>query len=1204
MPENIASGFPVPMVVDLNTGEGYKINPVTGDSIQAIINSMGDTVKTGVTYPMKGIVIDPGTVSLPVLILAGEPREVPANLNVHRIPEDLIIRPVHIIDLLTSSSFEAESSSFVLLNSKGDTLPTGIPIPAEGREVPCVQPQPVLTIPPGIQENASLDIKYLDVYHGMISSQVISMLEDSRGNIWFGSTGGGAARYDGKKLSQFTDSEGLSGSWITSMLEDSQGNLWFGTLGEGVIQFNGETFTHFTEKEGLSNNTIEALLEDRKGNLWIGTMGGGVSMYDGFAFTHFTTKEGLSSNRVLSILEDKLGNLWFGTMSGVDMFNGEVFRHYSENDGSPEYPVNSILEDLDGNLWFGTSGGGARRYNGDTYVYFTEKEGLSSNQVEAILEDSQGNLWFATVGGGVCMYKDSTFTHFTEEEGLSGKWIISILEDRQGNIWFGSVGDGVSIFNGQSFRHYTENEGLNSRAIYSMLEDSQGKLWFGTMYGGVSMYDGESFRHYTEIEGLAYNTVESILEDSQGNLWFGLGSGGVSMYTGKSFTHFTSEEGFSNYSVGSILEDGLGNIWFGTYGGGLIKYNGTFFTHFTEAEGLGSNMVESLLEDGQGRLWIGTLGGVSMYNGEEVTNFSEREGLSSNLIGCITEDSHGNLWFGTMTRGGCMFDGNRFTIYTKNEGLGDNHIQSIVEDSKGNIWLSTGHGLNMIDFKSGYDSVHIHSYGLQDGLKGIHFLQNSVLSDSKDRLWWGSNAGLTMLDINAFETINLAPDIHLTSIDINGAFIDYRSRNYSEVASYYNYPLNLELPYYKNHLTFYYSAFDWKAPHKIRYSYRITGLDESWSDPSDEAKADYRNLPYGTHTFKVKAIGAAQIWSDPLEYTFTINPPWWHTWWARAGYGILGLLLILGLIQWRTSSLKKRQKELEYTVEERTLEISEKNEELEQQNLNLAMQRDEIHEQKQAITDSIEYAKRIQTATLPPVDVLKNLLPKHFILYKPLQIVSGDFYWLTRKQGKIIVAVADCTGHGVPGAFMSMLGSALLNDIVNNMDVLQANLILNELRDRVIQSLRQTGEADEARDGMDISLCVIDGDNMQLQYAGAHNPLYLIREGKLTEVKADTMPIGISSEARRPFTNHQLTLLKDDAFYLFTDGYVDQFGGERRKRFMTSRLKSLLIEMHDKSMSDQKAILERRLQEWMGLTGLYEKEYGQIDDIVIMGIKV
>jgi serine phosphatase RsbU (regulator of sigma subunit) len=187
---------------------------------------------------------------------------------------------------------------------------------------------------------------------------------------------------------------------------------------------------------------------------------------------------------------------------------------------------------------------------------------------------------------------------------------------------------------------------------------------------------------------------------------------------------------------------------------------------------------------------------------------------------------------------------------------------------------------------------------------------------------------------------------------------------------------------------------------------------------------------------------------------------------------------------------------------------------------------------------------------------------------------------------------------------MSMLGSALLNDIVNGISTLKAHLILNELRDQVIASLRQTGETDEARDGMDIALCILDKEQLELQFAGAHNPLYHIREGNLTVLKADPMPIGISSEAGKSFTNHELMLQKDDAIYLFSDGFVDQLGGERRKRFTTSRFRQLLLDIQDRIMFDQKSILERTLNEWMGRTGLYENETKQIDDIVVMGIRI
>jgi serine phosphatase RsbU (regulator of sigma subunit) len=285
-------------------------------------------------------------------------------------------------------------------------------------------------------------------------------------------------------------------------------------------------------------------------------------------------------------------------------------------------------------------------------------------------------------------------------------------------------------------------------------------------------------------------------------------------------------------------------------------------------------------------------------------------------------------------------------------------------------------------------------------------------------------------------------------------------------------------------------------------------------------------------------------------------------------------------------------------------QITVQRDEIEMQKNVLTAQKDQILEQSKDITDSIQYARRIQSAILPHDEVIKYLLPKHFILYKPRNVVSGDFYWLTHKRGEIIVVVADCTGHGVPGALMSMLGSTLLNDVINNIDTLKADQILNELRDQVILRLRQTGQASETKDGMDIGICLLNKDAMKLQYAGAYNPLYMIRNGKLTEIKADRMPIGISSKAGKPFKNNELKVKKDDTFYLFSDGIIDQFGGENGKKFLSTRFQQLLISIQDKIMYDQKEILENELNEWMGLTGKYPRKYDQVDDIIVMGIKI
>ena len=263
----------------------------------------------------------------------------------------------------------------------------------------------------------------------------------------------------------------------------------------------------------------------------------------------------------------------------------------------------------------------------------------------------------------------------------------------------------------------------------------------------------------------------------------------------------------------------------------------------------------------------------------------------------------------------------------------------------------------------------------------------------------------------------------------------------------------------------------------------------------------------------------------------------------------------------------------------------------------LAEQKQKIEKQNIKITDSIEYALRIQSAVFPPIEKRKGILPDHFVLHKPCDIVSGDFYWMAKKDNRVFIAVADCTGHGVPGAFMSMLGVALLCEIVNKKASVYANGILNQLRGRVIHSLHQTGKKDEARDGMEMSLCIIDFDQRKVQFAGAYRPLYIIRKHELVELKADKMPIGIYDGRRRTFTNQEVVLDQDDCIYLSTDGYADQIGGPKRRSFKSKYLKELLLKIHEKDMKEQHSILATTIEEWRG-------EVEQIDDMLLIGIRL
>ncbi len=254
-----------------------------------------------------------------------------------------------------------------------------------------------------------------------------------------------------------------------------------------------------------------------------------------------------------------------------------------------------------------------------------------------------------------------------------------------------------------------------------------------------------------------------------------------------------------------------------------------------------------------------------------------------------------------------------------------------------------------------------------------------------------------------------------------------------------------------------------------------------------------------------------------------------------------------------------------------------------------------IEEQKQAITDSIQYASRIQNAVLPKQDIMDNYFSEHFIYFKPRDIVSGDFYWMTEKENKLVLVAADCTGHGVPGAFMSMLGISFLNEIVNKHSCEKASTILNELRELVKSTLAQSGQATD--DGMDVALVVVDKKNMEINYAGAYNSFYLVRDGKLHITKADRMPIGNYVKDDKPFTNHTIDIQEGDSFYIFSDGYPDQFGEKSKSKFSTKAFKKLLAEISIDPAKVQADILEREFQSWKG-------NHRQIDDILVIGAKI
>ncbi len=1087
----------------------------------------------------------------------------------------------------------------ILLGS--DTFSMPEVVPAVPVVVPAKQPKPVNSLPWRMKDGASYNIQYLDVDQGMNSSYIWDIFEDKAGNFWFASDGGGVSRYDGKSFLHYTEDEGLVSNYVRKIIQDRNGNLWFGTI-NGISMFDGVTFTNYDKKSGLKHNSIWWLMEDKLGNIWCTTYGGGASKFDGANFTHYTTQQGLPSNMVWCVEQDEVGQYWFGTNGGgLSVLDDQGFMNYSVANGMPDSVVLSLCAFSSGVMLAGTQGGLVEFNAGRSEIQIrTTAEGLPDNTIRSIYsEPKSGAIWLGTYGHGVAKLDYSNCTVFTSEEGLSDGHIVSMEEDETGNLWFATYGGGVCKYNPRSFHHYTDKQNLPNFFIWSIAQDTSGNLWYGTNGGGAILYDGKHYEQITSQEGLCGDVIRAVLCASDGSQWFGSYGGGIARLKDTEFTYFTEADGLCNNNVLDIKQSSDGRIWIATDGGGVSVYDGRSFTNYGVAQGLSSNYIRAMMEDSKGTMWLGTHAGLCSFDSKskDITRYNEGESITSlSTLWCVTEDDAGGIWFGTGGFGAVRFNGDNFTYYSEAEGLSNTSVWSLVKDHKGRIWMGTERGLNCVVLNG--DSVSsITPFHREDGLKAEDFYLKSAFLDKHNHMWWGTGKALSTLDMNTFALNEFTPKVQLNNIFVREEFIDYRELKdtlhemknsdlmqigYDTIHAYSNCPEGLELPYSLNHLTFYFSATEWSAPHSVKYEYQLEGLDHDWSLPTSESKADYRNIPYGEYTFKVRAIGSSGKWSNEVSYPFVIHPPWWHTWWART----IGVIVILSLIyaytRYRERALQARQKELKQKVNEATSEINQ--------------QKSLIEEKHKAITDSINYAERIQRSFLATKELLDENLKEYFVLYLPKDVVSGDFYWASKlNDGNFALVTADSTGHGVPGAIMSLLNITSLEKAIEHET--DPGKILDHTRLNIIDRLSKDGTKDGGWDGMDCSFISFDFAKLKMRIAAANNPVWIVRDGILHEIKADRFPVGKHEFDDQSFTNHDFDLQKGDVIYTMTDGYADQFGGPLGKKFKWKQLQKVLVSQVNIPMPEQKEKIGEVLRNW-------KTNVEQIDDVCLIGIRI
>ena len=1151
-------------------------------------NDLTLELETGVPLPFEPLILNPDSVLPPEIIIAGEPIYTPAHKNIKSVEQPII----------TLISTSVPHFSIGHGNIKEPVIEE-----ANGSPKNSGYNEPVTSSKFDFNDAASYNIQGIDVDQGLSSSYVLDIIEDRRGNIWFATWTAGVTMYNGRSFIMFDENKGMISNYIWCIFEDAHGNIWFGSDGGGASVYDGHSFTDYNKGTPLEDRVIIDIDGDSEGNVWLATSEG-LSKFDGQNFITYGKDQGMSGDYVNSVFVGSNGNLWVAVdEGGINRFDGEGFTHYGVEQGLISNNVTCVYEDSEENIWIGTADSGICMYDGYSFVTYQKKMGLPNNHIRSIIEDQDGNMWFGTDGGGACMFNRFEFKQLSNTEGMSNNFVWSLLEDSDGNIWFGTWGAGANVFNEHSFENYNESQGLNDHIIRYIIQDHKDNLWFSTNNGGVSKYDGKNFWHYTMDHGLPLNSVRCMLLEDDGDFWFGTNGNGVSRFDGKRFYNYDTESGLSGNNILYMYQDAKGNIWFGTANGGVTRYDGKTFAHFTEDQGLANNTVHSIIEDDEGNILFGTkIGGIDRYDGKTITHITRKEGLIDNSVITLHRSYDGTIWVGSEGYGLSHIQKDTIIQYKLPGGHSHNIIWSIIEDDNADLWLGTERGLNNFSIDDSLGVV-ITNFGRQDGLKGSDFYPNSAFLDEQNRIWWGTGKSLAMLDLNKYQENQNAPTIQITDVRLEQTFLDYRKLKdslefggdyflngnedlnlnnvkFEDVQAFTNCPEQLELPHYLNHITFYFSGIDWSAPHKIQYQYMLQGLDETWRPVTEENWAVYSNTPSGEYIFKVRAIGDAKIWSEVLSYPVIIHAPWWNTWIAYIIYFLTGILAIYLYIMFRTQKLLENKRQLEETVTERTKEVVKQKELVEQKN--------------QEITSSITYAQRIQNAILPSKNLIDEHIKDAFFLYQPKDIVAGDFYWLEVSENHILLAAADCTGHGVPGAMVSVVCNNALNRTVREFKLHEPGEILNKVRELVIETFDSAGT--EVKDGMDISLISLNPKTLELKYAGANNDLYIISEGKMIELAADKMPIG-RYIVDKQFSEQTYQLKKGDCLYIFTDGYMDQFGGPRGKKFKYAAFKETLMEIHHQDMTKQGAHLVNVMLDWMG-------PLEQVDDICVIGVRV
>jgi serine phosphatase RsbU (regulator of sigma subunit) len=1077
-----------------------------------------------------------------------------------------------------------------------------------------------------------LSFEHITIDDGLNSNYVTSVFKDSRGIIWFG-TQDGLNKYDGYTISQLKktvedSSKHILGKELKAITEDGDKNLWIATgLALNKLNLVTQEITYYLYKgdslEDYKEGASDLLYDPINNWLWMGNSECVVILdlttYKFKKYTHDPNNpRSVGPKGVMDIKMDRNGDVWLTTWGhGISKYNraSNDFTHFLPNPQDPNSimsaPIFKMTVDIDNNIWVVSN-----------EANYAQKLDINTGKFIPYKMNEYGGLW-------------------------------TIDADMFGNVWGGSLLSGlykIDIKTGQTqvYKHDNNNlESLTETRIGRVYIDKNGMLWVTSLNKGVNKTNlnlGNIIYFNVPSDKNDTDIVPYLEEDFEKNIWT-CRKGELFKYdfSQNKFIYINLSKYLKNQRIDRIVKFNSDNIFIvndrqiytlNIHNHTLSKFSNQYIV---------DDIISKSFTDSDGNLYLVMYNNLYVFKNGDLSNKPIKVKMRDDNLGekyfyaNFMEDNK-NVYATIETR---------FLVFNKstleNKIIGDNYFKKIGTARFTSLYKSNNK-INIYSIKNIF-TYDLNTYSIE--AQPYHYLKNDEVApftyQVNDSLIVNTTyRGIFIYNLNnkkyihprIYNSDRINPDVFLKSSEkkyfliAGNGFLQFdptsiynspKPRNNIIISDFYlfnqpieiggkNSPLiksitetdTLVLTHEQSVFSFELSLLNYFDISNNSYSYILEGFEKKWNNIGDRKVATYTNIPAGKYIFKYYARDINKQKSDTKSLVIIIKPPFWETWWFRT-IVILSLIGIIYLIfMLRTRAIRKQKIELEHQVILRTAEILSQKEEIMAQKEAIEIHEKKITELYKDVTDSIQTAQRIQESILPPEELIKHCLQDSYVLYLPKDIVSGDFYWFHVDIDKYYIAAVDCTGHGVAGAFMSLIAHNLLNRIIKDERYLSPKEILDKLNLYVIQVLHQESEQPISKDGMDIAVCMIDTKNNTISYAGANNHLYMIRDEKLEVYKADGNSVGIQPHGKiSKFTEHQIPFIEGDKFYVFSDGFAGQFGGEGGfEKMKYNRFREILLTNHKLPMNEQKRLLYQFLKDWMK----YAEE--QTDDIMVIGFSM